>query len=182
MNGIPEWLSDILVDEYNSYDNAILFNDYVVSSLIKTLNNAQNKSLLIYLSDHGEEVYDNADTPFCGRSEASPSSAMYTVPFFTWASPALNSSAYSSKWKEFQHRPFITSDFIHTLPDMIGIEFDGLDLSRSLISEQYIPRKRKIGNPDSPSNLIDYDRTIQSEHTPNLLTSKKPDHSLPTLL
>ena len=33
--GVPAGLSDAQVPTYNSYDNAVLYNDFVVSSLIK---------------------------------------------------------------------------------------------------------------------------------------------------
>ena len=40
-------------DQINTYDNAVLYNDYVVSTLIEELRAQQGVSSLSYLSDHG---------------------------------------------------------------------------------------------------------------------------------
>ncbi|XNM71288.1 sulfatase-like hydrolase/transferase [Escherichia coli] len=39
---------------YNSYDNANLYNDYVVSTLIKDYKATDPNGFLLYFSDHGE--------------------------------------------------------------------------------------------------------------------------------
>lgn len=45
----------------NTYDNTILYTDYVISKVIDTLESKQNKwnTSLIYLSDHGESLGEN---------------------------------------------------------------------------------------------------------------------------
>ncbi len=52
----------------NEYDNAILYNDYILHELIRRLKNTSDnvQSLLVYFSDHGEEVYDTAPHNFKG--------------------------------------------------------------------------------------------------------------------
>ena len=152
----PKWISDSHIEEYNSYDNAILYNDYVITELINHLRKKNDKALLVYFSDHGEEVFDYAGEPFCGRNEDAPSPAMYTVPFITWGSPKW-ASQHTEQWKQYTDRPFTSADFIYTLPDMIGINFDNLDSTRSLVSESFIPQLRWIGNPSKPKKLKDYD-------------------------
>ena len=155
-DGVPEWIKDSNLEEYNSYDNAILYNDYIVASLIARLKEKNDKALFIYLSDHGEEVFDYNQKPFCGRNENSPSQAMYTVPFMTWMSKTLR-VAHKKSWNDYSERFFSTSDFFHTLPDMIGINFDGMDKTRSLVSKNFVRHTRWIGNPRYPKNLKDYD-------------------------
>lgn len=154
--GVPQWVSDKNLDEYNSYDNAVLYNDYVISELINHLGENSDKALLVYFSDHGEEVFDSIGKPFCGRNENDPSPAMYTVPFITWASPKW-AHQHTEQWKKYTDRPFTSADFIYTLPDMIGISFDNLDATRSLVSESFVPHIRWIGDPNKPKKLKDYD-------------------------
>jgi lipid A ethanolaminephosphotransferase len=43
---------------YNSYDNTIIYTDYVVANLIYTLENAKVPYIFIYLSDHGESLLE----------------------------------------------------------------------------------------------------------------------------
>ncbi|MCH2930730.1 phosphoethanolamine transferase CptA, partial [Listeria monocytogenes] len=64
------------------------YNDYVVSSLIKGFANSDPKGFLVYLSDHGEEVFDEAPHDRLGRNEGDPTRGMYTEPFLVWTSPS----------------------------------------------------------------------------------------------
>ena len=44
----------------NSYDNSILFTDYVLNEFIKKLKQQEDaKSFLLYTSDHGEDIFDD---------------------------------------------------------------------------------------------------------------------------
>ena len=52
-------MRDDQVPTYNSYDNAVLYNDFVVSSLIKDYAKSDPNGFLLYLSDHGEDVFDS---------------------------------------------------------------------------------------------------------------------------
>lgn len=159
--GVPSWISDEHLEEYNSYDNAVLFNDYVVSELIQTLDNANSRSLLVYFSDHGEEVYDSPERQFTGRNEGDPTAAMYTVPFIAWTSSQWQSH---SDWQADTDRPFQSSDFMHTLADMMGIRFDGWESSRSLVSDSFQPHQRLIGNPEMPTKLKSFSELFESEN------------------
>jgi heptose-I-phosphate ethanolaminephosphotransferase len=58
-NGVPAGVRDDQVPTYNSYDNAVLYNDFVVSSLIKDYAKTDPNGFLLYLSDHGEDVFDS---------------------------------------------------------------------------------------------------------------------------
>ncbi|MFT5226697.1 MAG: lipid A ethanolaminephosphotransferase [Polaribacter sp.] len=44
---------------YNSYDNTILYVDYVLSETIKRLDDSKKPYVFIYLSDHGESLLEN---------------------------------------------------------------------------------------------------------------------------
>ncbi|HCS25859.1 MAG TPA: hypothetical protein DIW43_00290, partial [Spongiibacteraceae bacterium] len=66
---MPDWLDSTQADEYNSYDNAVRYNDFVIAEIIHLLENVGEPAVMAYLSDHGEEVYDTARNPFSGRNE-----------------------------------------------------------------------------------------------------------------
>ena len=66
----PTNLGDDKQNTINHYDNAILFNDYIVRSIIEKLNVIEPSSSLVYFSDHGEEVYDEID--FVGHPVVRP--------------------------------------------------------------------------------------------------------------
>lgn len=144
--GVPDGVRDDQVPTYNSYDNAVLYNDFVVSSLIKDYAKSDPNGFLMYLSDHGEDVFDSAGHSTLGRNEAKPTAPMYTIPFMAWASP---------KWRQTHDwsfagdlgRPYSSSQLIHTWADLAGLSFDELDRSKSLVSDSFKPRPLMIGNP-----------------------------------
>lgn len=144
--GVPDGVRDDQVPTYNSYDNAVLYNDFVVSSLIKDYAKTDPNGFLLYLSDHGEDVFDSAGHNTLGRNENKPTAPMYTIPFMAWASP---------KWRETHDwsfaadlgRPYSSSQLIHTWADLAGLSFDELDRGKSLVSDSFKPRPLMIGNP-----------------------------------
>ncbi|XVN20853.1 sulfatase-like hydrolase/transferase [Pseudomonas corrugata] len=142
---------------HNSYDNAVLYNDFVVSSLIKDYAKSNPNGFLLYLSDHGEDVFDSADHATLGRNEGKPTAPMYTIPFMAWASP---------QWRETHDwnfagdlsRPYSSSQLIHTWADLAGLSFDELDRSKSLVSTDFQARPLLIGDPYQRQHkaLIDF--------------------------
>jgi glucan phosphoethanolaminetransferase (alkaline phosphatase superfamily) len=46
---------------YNTFDNTILYVDYVVSNIIKTLDKSKVQYVFFYLSDHGESLLEEAN-------------------------------------------------------------------------------------------------------------------------
>ncbi|ROO40205.1 hypothetical protein BIV08_01135 [Pseudomonas sp. AF76] len=167
--GVPAGVRDDQVPTYNSYDNAVLYNDFVVSSLIKDYARTDPNGFLLYLSDHGEDVFDSTGHDTLGRNEGKPTAPMYTIPFMAWASP---------KWRESHDwnfagdlsRPYSSSQLIHTWADLAGLSFDELDRSRSLVSDDFKARPLLIGNPYQRQHkaLIDF----------SLMQPRKPEPRL----
>lgn len=142
----PKIFSEFTSKEKNSkneiidtYDNAILYNDFIVSEIIKTVNQKAQKSAVIYFSDHGEEVYDIVD--FFGHFQDKPTSTMYEVPFLVYMSPTFE------KPNDFiidESRRYMLDDFPHSLTHFMGIESELLKKSRSIFSTNFQTRKRII--------------------------------------
>lgn len=69
------------------YDNATLYNDYVLKTIIDLYRN--ENTVLIYLSDHGEEEYDYRDSEgraFCNQDMENYLKYQYEIPFYIWCS------------------------------------------------------------------------------------------------
>ena len=144
--GVPPGVSDDQLPTYNSYDNAVRYNDFVVSSLIKDYAKTDPNGFLLYLSDHGEDVFDSAGHNTLGRNEAKPTAPMYTIPFMAWASPKWRANHAWDFTGDLQ-RPYSSSHLIHTWADLAGLSFDELDHSKSLVSDSFKARPLLIGNP-----------------------------------
>jgi len=145
-------LSENKVEVINTYDNAVLYNDFVVSNIIKTYKASRQNGFLVYFSDHGEDVYEAPGYNVLGRNEASPTLPMYAIPFLLWMTPE-----WRAKMPEINNdvleRPYSTSHFIHTWADLAGLQFTGYEPHKSLINPKFEALPLLVGNPDDPKSL-----------------------------
>lgn len=155
-DNMPAGLSQEQQDEYNAYDNANLYNDHVVASLINEYKATDPNGFLLYFSDHGEEVYDTPPHNIQGRNELAPTRHMYTVPFMLWTSDKWQ-AAHPRDFSQDVNRKYSSSELIHTWSDLAGLSYDGYDATRSITSPQFTPMTRWIGNPYKKNGLKDYD-------------------------
>lgn len=154
--GAPTVLSDSQVETYNFYDNAVRYNDYVVSSLIKRYSATTPNGFLLYLSDHGEDVYSSGKHDRLGRNEADPTRPMYTIPFLLWTSPSWQ-AAHPRDLQAMANRPYSSSHLIHTLSDLAGLSYDRYEPAKSLVSQQFLLAPRWIGDPYRKDGLHEFD-------------------------
>lgn len=149
--GIPEVIATDAdkVTLVNEYDNAVRYNDYIVHSLIQQLKQSTNnaaQSLLVYFSDHGEDVYDSAPHEFKGRNEGAPTYPMYAVPFIVWHSPNWQNAQQLAD-SAISHRQYDNADFIYTWSDLIGLTYDGYRADESLINKAFVEDNIHVGDP-----------------------------------
>jgi heptose-I-phosphate ethanolaminephosphotransferase len=163
---LPAGLSKDQQEAYNSYDNANLFNDHVVSTLIKDYKASDPNGFLLYFSDHGEEVYDTPPHQTQGRNESNPTRHMYTIPFIVWTSPTWQ-QAHPRDFSGDINRKYSSSELIHTWSDLAGLTYDGYDATRAIASPQFVEATRWIGNPYEKNALRDYDSLPYSEQVGN---------------
>jgi len=152
--GLPGWVTDSQLPLINHYDNAVRYNDHVVASLIERLDARGDRSMMLYFSDHGEDVFDSPGHKILGRNEGRPTEPMYAVPFLIWESENWKKS-HPRDLSAFVDRPYQTSHFIHTWADLIGLRFAGFDPSKSLVNSAFKERPLLVGDPASPKGLID---------------------------
>jgi heptose-I-phosphate ethanolaminephosphotransferase len=138
---------------YNSYDNAVYYNDYVVSEIIKSTKVTNTPLSLLYFSDHGEEVFDNNNIKKMGRNEDAPTKAMYTVPFIIYANKEWKQNYNFEKLKDYKNRFYSSSNLLYTYCDLAHIRFDEFDGTKSIINDSYIEYPILIGNPEKKGKL-----------------------------
>lgn len=124
----------------NGYDNAIRLTDLLLDSLMTKLEAKTNASTaLFYISDHGEDVYDDERERIL---HSSPSLSYYQlhIPALFWASPAYKQHfperVESARGNAF--KPVSSNVTFHTLLDMAGVRTsyrsDSLSLLRPELS------------------------------------------------
>lgn len=131
----------------NNYDNTILYTDFVLSSIIDLLRTTPN-SVLLYFSDHGEEVYDTRSSH--GHIDNLNSRFYVDIPFFIWLSPDYEAlrGHETEKWRGFVNRPFINSGAPYVITDLAGLSFDSPRRSESVLSTKYTPSSRIVAGED----------------------------------
>ncbi len=141
---------------YNDYDNAVFYNDYIVSEIIQNAKNSKNSTALLYLSDHGEEVYDSKIVKKLGRNENAPTLSMYTIPFIIYKNGIFKEKIKDLKdIKKYKNRAYSSSDLIYTFTDLAGLSFEEFDPTKSIINKEFLERPVLIGDPSNKSKLRD---------------------------
>ena len=144
-----------------NYDNATYYNDFVINHIIDLYRN--KNTVLVYFSDHGEEVYDYRDSK--GRVEAVPGQEkewlryQFEVPFVIWCSDkykALHPDVVR-RIKASLNRPFMTDNTCHLLFDLAGLKTSYYRPERDLISPKFKPAKRIV------QNNIDFDAMMSNK-------------------
>ena len=141
------------------YDNATLYNDHVLGLIIDLFSNTN--AVMIYLADHGEEVYDYRDSR--GRKKPQEDVRNYVkyqneVPFMVWC---------SDKFKE--NYPELVAEIQQALdrPAMIDIVGHSLLRLASIDTRFYVPENDILNDSFTPCQRIvdeniNYDKVINN--------------------
>ena len=127
------------------YDNATLYNDFVINKVIEKFKNTN--TILVYFSDHGEEVFETRDYNGHGNAAFSPNiKYQIRVPLFVWVSDKYKKHhpKIYSKLKEVKKIPIITDDISHTLLSLAGLKTRWYNPHRDIISNTYNKKKPRI--------------------------------------
>lgn len=139
-----------------NYDNATLYNDFVVNSILEKFKN--DYCCVFYFSDHGEEVYELRNYMGHGNAYDSPNpNYQIRVPLMVWTSPSFAKAnpAISNKLNKALHYPICMDDIGHTLLDIAGITCKDFVPTRSFVNDKFnIHRHRVV------MNSIDYDKLL----------------------
>lgn len=137
-------------EQINHYDNAILYNDFIVRSIIDQVKKREENAYVVYFSDHGDEVFQDMD--FVGHNDYHGTKPMYEIPFIVWTSEKFKSSFPDfDTLKTFQNRKYMLDDFVHSFSDLSQIKFNQFQPERSIFNKYFKDRKRIIRDE------VDYD-------------------------
>lgn len=115
----------------NSYDNTIVYLDNFLNQLIEKLKNSSKKTILIYISDHGETLGEDGMWLHAQEHEASKNPAM-----LVWYSDNFEKN-YPSKIKQLKlkRQDSITTDFLfNSVLDIGGIQNFGYEKKESIFN------------------------------------------------
>jgi heptose-I-phosphate ethanolaminephosphotransferase len=146
----------------NQYDNSILYNDFFVDSLLKVLVNYSNTDTniiasAIYLSDHGENVYDEGNTAGHDYTGVLPD-ANIEIPFIVWLSQSYidNYQHKASIIKQNSSCPFMIDNLFESVIDLEFIDYKEINLRKSIFNENYNLNRKRVLEDKSNYDIRSY--------------------------
>ena len=120
----------------NAYDNSIVYTDFIISKIISQIESKGKSSVVIYFSDHGENLFDD-DRNIIGHSKKIPTKYSTNIPLFIWYSDKYYDANKEliNNLKFNQHSKVTTEIIFHTLCSLGGFKTnlhnDNYDLTSS---------------------------------------------------
>jgi len=142
------------------YDNATLYNDAVVAELLSKY--ASEDVVAIYLSDHGEEIYDWRNSCYRTNSDQmTPEIAryQYEIPLLFYVSDSYKAN-HPELFNEIQaarHKPFLATMLPFALFHLAGISHADYNSSLDILSSDYDESYPRIIRED-----VNYDELMAS--------------------
>ena len=139
-----------------TYDNSIEYTDYLLKDIITLLEQENNESFLLFLSDHGVDVYDTYPDIELPRSHIKPSPSMIEIPFILWASNKYknNYKDVISRVKLSLNKHYQTDRVIHTIMDLSRIHHNKYIDSDNILSNNFKYKDSKIENTIIDENYL----------------------------
>lgn len=154
------------------YDNACLYNDSIVASIIKRFENTN--SIVIYMPDHGEECYEPGRNFICRNHSADVDWPLahyeFEVPFWIYCTHryAVTHPEIFKAIKDAKDKRFMTDALPHMLVWLAGISAKDYRPAYNLLSPQYNERRPRI-----LKHVADYDKLRDAERARELKAEKK---------
>ena len=141
------------------YDNATLYNDAVVAALLDKYS--EQDVVAIYLSDHGEEIYDWRNSCYRTNSDLmTPEIAKYQygIPLLFYVSDTFkaNHPDFFDEIVAAQHKPFIATMLPFALFHLAGISHADYKPSLDILSSEYDNTRPRIIRDD-----VNYDELMK---------------------
>jgi glucan phosphoethanolaminetransferase (alkaline phosphatase superfamily) len=122
----------------NTYDNSILYTDYIIAEIINKVASKGGVSAVLYISDHAENLYDNGAATVLHGSKTPPVPEIH-VPLFIWTSAAYQ-NAYPGKQhalKTNRNKKISASNIFHSILDIANIFYPGENPEKSIASDRF---------------------------------------------
>ncbi len=139
----------------NSYDNSILYTDFVINSLINIVRESSENSFLLYISDHAEDIGDDIACSYTDIGRRSSNS--FRVPMLIWLGSEYvrRHSVIANQLASQVQQPHISTVLPQTLLDMALVNVIG-ERSSSLLDLPYNNKIRRVFS--AQGGWIDFDK------------------------
>lgn len=150
-------LDDIQKQCVAEYDNATRYNDYVIGNIINYYRH--KNAVILYLSDHGDEVYDYRNVIGRTHEPIKQKDALkyqYEIPMVLWCSNSYieDHPNMIENIKKAILKPFSSDNIPQLLMSLSGIQSSYYKPLKDVLSEQYECGTRIV------QNTTDYDTVM----------------------
>ena len=140
------------------YDNATRYNDFVIGNIIQYYS--QRNAVILYLSDHGDEVYDYRDVVGRTHEPVKQKQALkyqYEIPMILWCSDQFMNThpTIMENVRRAILRPFSSDNVPQLLMGLSGIRSSFYEPKKDVLSNQYECGIRIV------QNTTDYDAVMK---------------------
>lgn len=151
---MPEKRRAVMAD----YDNAVWYNDSVVNLIVKKFD--KEDAIIIYLSDHGEEVFGKGARHFFGRMHNADitkrlADEEFRIPMWIYCTTKYAKAHPDVKRavKAASKKPYMTDALSHMLLGLAGIHCPYYNPRYDLLSPQYDSKRKRL-----LKHTADYDK------------------------
>ena len=142
---IPGTLAEGRKTKIAEYANSVLYNDHVVAEIFKRYS--QSRSIVIYVSDHGETLFDDKRHPdFAGHAGNTLPDNVVRIPFIVYLSDSLRKEA-PELWQQIlkaQDQPVMTDLLPNIFTGLLGIETKYSRPELNVFSPHYNPKRQRM--------------------------------------
>lgn len=139
------------------YDNATRYNDAVMGEIFKLF--AHRQAIVVYLSDHGDEIYDYRNS--IGRCDDADNPKLMVkyqneIPMVVWCSPPFMAAHDDvvERLRQAASRPGTTDNLPQLLMGLAGISSPYYDARLDMLAPEYKCPRRMV------RNRYDYDQLM----------------------
>lgn len=143
------------------YDNATRYNDSVFNEICMRFK--EKDAIIVYLSDHGEEVYDYIK--MFGRTpgdiiDAPIAYYEFQIPMVVWFSPQFKKRHRDvvAQVRKHQRSPFISYNVSQLVMGLAGVSCPWYHAERDIFNSAYSPEKRYLKGVYSYDSILEGSR------------------------
>lgn len=127
----PRTTEEIMNDEY---DNSVIFNDYVMASIMNEAVNYLHADGVVYFSDHGEEVSARP-----GHNADQFNFEMARIPFWIYSSDTfmVENPRFMTRMRSRRNMPFTNDMLYDTMMGMMGLTAAHYDARSDFFSDDF---------------------------------------------
>ena len=155
-----QWLTNDMRQEIADYDNATLYNDDVIRRITELYS--KGNTVVLYLSDHGEEVYDYR--PRSGRDDFSYGTDIqqgirhqYCIPYIIWCSEQYKETHPDivNRLRQYLDRPVAIDNTCQLLFRLAGLKTPYYRSRLDVLSDDYHCPPRMLNDE------VNYEETMR---------------------